>query len=83
MIRPDADADSDQGGGLLHAVLQDPEVKNRLSAMPADEKTIAMTASNANDFMHPSWKSPQSTAPELETIELAGDAQHLFDGTPT
>ena len=83
MIRPESNGDPDQGGGLLQAVLQNPEVRERLSGMPADEKTIAMTTSDADAFMHPSWNGPRGgDVHELETIELAQGAQHLFDGTP-
>ena len=79
MIRSEAKQGSAEAGGLLQTVLHHAPLRDRLSGMPADKKTIAMTMSNASDFTHPNWKSNDGGAGHMETIELPPDARHLLN----
>ncbi len=74
-IRPSAN-----GGGLLDAVLSNPQLRNQLGKMPPDEKTIALSSDGADKFAHPDWKSGDLDGTVLETLEMPaadGDAANV------
>ena len=59
--------------GLLGAVLADRGLSERLDSMPADEKTIAVSAGKTNHFAHPAWKASSTENAKAETLELDSD----------
>lgn len=61
---------TEQPEGLLGAVLSNPRLRQQLDSMAADEKTIALSTEQGEEFSHPSWKSGSTTRSESETIEL-------------
>lgn len=83
MSRHESPGATTQNVGLLKTVMDHSQLQARLAAMPADEKTITMTADGTEEFVHPSWASPSSVTPELETIELPADARASFLSNPT
>lgn len=70
--------------GLLGAVLSNPKLRQQLSRMPADEKTIAVTSKDGADFSHPDWKAGNVDSAIFETMELANpndeDGASIDDG---
>ena len=67
--------DKETPHGLLSAVLANPELRERLANMPADEKTVTLSSSNGLDLEHPAWHRHGSESAAIsETVDLPVDA---------
>ncbi|MGB7329330.1 MAG: protein kinase [Rubripirellula sp.] len=59
--------------GLLGSILGSADLRKQLSAMPFDEKTIELSATNLNDFSHPDWTNTSGKHFQQETIDVSID----------
>ncbi len=78
MTHDETDDGVEPAGGLLQAVLNDPQLRRRLGEMPPDEKTIALSADGTDRFAHPDWKSESNQPDDAETIEIPPELLHEF-----
>lgn len=65
-------------GGLLNAVLTNPLLRRQLGAMPADDKTIAISADGCDHLENTNWKIGELDSSEFETLEVPSGIQDLI-----